>query len=352
MQISRRAFNLGLAAAAASLGTGLTRVWAGDPGEAFDPLALVDPELREGAERILQFGHPDWAGVDLAAFRKGAPPPPPPLDPPAPAVQMRTAPGLNGQPDVGIQLIGAGKADRLRPAVVHIHGGGFIVGRVGDMTAFCQRLAAELDCVVVNVDYRLCPETPFPGPVEDNYAALHWLSDNAETLGVDRNRIAVMGESAGGGLAAMLAIAARDRGEIPVCYQVLIYPMLDDRTGSTRRVPPHIGTIGWDESGNRFGWTSFLGVPAGSTRVPAGAVPARVDDLAGLPPAFIGVGSIDLFVDEDLEYANRLIDARVPTTVRVVSGAYHGFDFIAPDARVSREFTAGWKSALGSAFRS
>lgn len=220
------------------------------------------------------------------------------------------------------------------------------------MTAFCQKLSRQLDCVVVNVDYRLSPDTPFPGPVEDNYAALRWLHDNAEALGVDGKRIAIMGESAGGGLAAMLAIAARDRGEVPVCYQVLIYPMLDDRTGSTRHVPPHIGTIGWDESGNRFGWSSFLGVPAGSPRVPEGAVPARVENLSGLPPAFIGVGSIDLFVDEDLVYARRLIDAAVPTTVDVVPGAYHGFDFIASEARVSRDFVAAWTGALGDAFKS
>jgi acetyl esterase/lipase len=352
VRLTRREFNFGLAASAVSFATGLTAARADVLAESSDPLAMVNPELRDGARRILAFGQRDWAKADLAALRKAAPPPPAPLAPPAPAVESRTVPGLNGQPDVGIQLIGRNESERLRPAVLHIHGGGFIVGRVDDMTAFCQKLSMQLDCAVVNVDYRLSPDTPFPGPVEDNYAALRWLHDNAGELGVDSKRIAIMGESAGGGLAAMLAIAARDRGEVPVCYQVLIYPMLDDRTGSTRRVPPHIGTIGWDESGNRFGWTSFLGLPAGSPRVPEGAVPARVEDLAGLPPAFIGVGSIDLFVDEDLEYSRRLIDAGVPTTLNVVPGAYHGFDFIAPDARVSREFVSAWAGALGDAFKS
>lgn len=352
MHLTRRDFNVGLAASAVSFGTGLTSAFADMSGPSTDPLLMVNPELREGAERILAFGQLDWAGADLAAVRKAAPPAPPPLAPPAPAVEARIVAGLNGQPDVGIQLIGRHESDRLRPAILHIHGGGFIVGRVDDMTAFCQKLSTELDCVVVNVDYRLSPDTPFPGPVEDLYASLRWLSNNAEMLGVDGKRIAIMGESAGGGLAAMLAIMARDRGEVPVCYQVLIYPMLDDRTGSTRHVPPHIGTIGWNEAGNRFGWTSFLGVPAGSSRVPEGAVPARVENLAGLPPAFIGVGSIDLFVDEDLVYAGRLIDVGVPTTVFVAPGAYHAFEFIVPDARISREFTAAWMGALGDAFKS
>src|SRR4029077_17645569 len=145
-----------------------------------------------------------------------------------------------------------------------------------------QRTAQSCNCVVVSVEYRLAPETPFPGALEDNYTALRWLYANAETLGVDRNRIAIGGESAGGGHAAALAIAARDRKEVPVIFQLLIYPMLDDRTGSSRPVPPHIGEFIWTAQSNVFGWSSLLGVPAGSAKVPAGAVPARVEDLSGL----------------------------------------------------------------------
>src|SRR5207302_7809118 len=148
----------------------------------------------------------------------------------------------------------------------------------------------------------------------------------AAELGVDRSRIAVMGESAGGGHAAMLAIAARDRGEIPLAYQALIYPMLDDRTGSSRKTPPYQGAVIWTPQKNRFGWSSLLGAPAGSAQAPYGAVPARVENLRGLPPAYIGVGSIDLFIDEDVEYARRLIDAGVLVTLNVVPGGFHGFD--------------------------
>src|SRR5262249_2653363 len=145
-------------------------------------------------------------------------------------------------------------------------------------------LAQALDAVIVSVDYRLAPATPFPGSLEDNYAALLWLFRNAAELGVDPARIAVMGESAGGGHAAMLALAARDRGEVRIKYQALVYPMLDDRTGSTRQPPPNIGTLVWTPAQNRQGWSALLGVAAGSRRVPEGAVPARAASLAGLPP--------------------------------------------------------------------
>ncbi len=269
---------------------------------------------------------------------------------PAPAVIDRTVKGLGAAPPVAVEVIGQGSADARHPAILHIHGGGMISGRAKNLTPFCQDLAARFDCLVVNVDYRLSPETPFPGPLEDLYAALKWLHDDAEALGVDRSRIAVMGESAGGGLAALLAIMARDRGEIPLCLQVMLYPMLDDRTGSTLTPPSHIGAIGWNAAANAFGWTAFLGAPAGSAAVPPQAVPARVSNLADLPPAFIGVGAIDLFVDEDVQYARRLIDAGVPTRLVVAPGAYHAFDFVVPEAKVSREFTQAWRSALAAAF--
>jgi acetyl esterase/lipase len=159
-----------------------------------------------------------------------------------------------------------------------------------------------------------------------------------------------MGESAGGGHAALLAIAARDRGEIPLAYQALIYPMLDDRTGSTRKKPPYMGMVIWDEQRNRFGWSCLLGVPAGSRKVPPGSVPARVENLHGLPPAFIGVGAIDLFVDEDIDYARRLIDAGVAVRLNVVPGAFHGFDAF-PGASIAKAFRADLIAALREALK-
>ncbi len=224
------------------------------------------------------------------------------------------------------------------------------LGRAIDAVPALQKLALKHDCLVVTVDYRLAPETRFPGALEDNYAALRWLHEHAEELGVDRKRIAVMGESAGGGHAAALAIAARDRGEFPICQQILIYPMLDDRTGSSRQPAPWIGTFIWNRAANRFGWSSLLGVPAGSAKVPEGAVPARIGDLSGLPPAFIGVGSIDLFIDEDIDYARRLIDAGVATELRVVPGGYHGFDELAPAAPASVRFAEARDAAIARGF--
>lgn len=265
------------------------------------------------------------------------------------SVEKRVIKDDKGMPDVTVYVINAG-ADTSRPAILHTHGGGFTMGSPAVDTPTLQEVAKRLDCVIVTVDYRLAPETTWEGSLEDNYAALKWLHTNAAKLGADPGRIAVMGESAGGGHAALLALTARDRGEVPLVAQVLVYPMLDDRTGSSRKVPPHIGTLLWTEETNRFGWNSFLGVEPGSKEVPSAAVPARAENLEGLPPTFIGVGSIDLFVDENIEYAQRLVDAGVSTELWVVPGAFHGFDIIAPDALVSRQFTVLKLDALRRAF--
>jgi acetyl esterase/lipase len=235
-----------------------------------------------------------------------------------------------------------------RSAILHIHGGGFVVGAAKRWLPYLQKFAAALNCLVVTVDYRLAPETPFPGALEDNYTALRWLHANAESLGVDPRRLVVMGESAGGGHAAMLAIAARDRGEVPIAFQMLIFPMLDDRTGSTRAAHGIQGQLWWSAAQNQFGWAALLGRPPGGPDVPIGAVPARNPDLTRLPPTFIGVGSIDLFVDEDVDYAKRLIDAGVPTELVVVPGAFHGFINLR-GAPVVEDFRARQLAALRAA---
>lgn len=316
-------------------------------------LAYVNPEFRPWIEaRLKAAGGHAGTGLNsstLPAVREamrtsfGRPPLP------SPPVQERMIPGSAGAPKVRIYIVGA-EPGASKPAILHMHGGGYVAGTAGMQKRDLQEMSMTHNCVVVSVDYRLAPETPFPGSLEDNYAGLRWLYRNANELGVDTRRIAIKGESAGGGHAAALAIAARDRGEIPICLQVLIYPMLDDRTGSTRHLPPYIGYFSWNEEANRFGWSSLLGVPAGSNKVPPGAVPARVSSVAGLPPAFIGVGSIDLFGPEDIEYASRLILAGVSTELHVVPGAYHGFDVYVPQAPLSIQFTAAWNAALKRAF--
>jgi acetyl esterase/lipase len=346
---SRREFGLGALALAVGSASTLQSAIAA-PASEVDPLSLVDPDLRAELLKLQpEMEKETYTASTLTQMRKlaedwaEAPSA-------SPHFTMRNIPGSAGQPAVNVYVINQNEA-RARPAILHIHGGGYILGRATDGIKRLQAIATEHDCLVVTVDYRLAPEAKFPASLEDNYAALRWLYRQADELGVDRRRIAVMGESAGGGHAAALAIAARDRGEIPLCLQLLIYPMLDDRTGSTRQPKPWIGTYFWKRPSNVFGWSSLLGVPAGSAQIPYGAVPARVENLAGLPPAFIGVGSIDLFVEEDMEYARRLIDFGVSTELYVVAGAYHGFNEIVPAAPASVQFEKVLGAAIARGFK-
>lgn len=293
---------------------------------------LLDPELREAARSILREG----------ASRRQPPPPPVPQ-----GVTEHHVPGMDGAPPVRVFVINAGREGaKPRGGILHIHGGGFVGGNVLSGLAGLKTRAEKLGCVIVTVDYRLAPATRFPGSLEDNYAALKWMHGNAGMLGVDPRRIIVMGESAGGGHAAMLAIAARDRREVPVAFQALVYPMLDDRTGSSRMPPPQVGKLIWTEAQNRNGWSALLGQPAGEAQVPYGSVPARVQNLRGLPPAFIVVGTLDLFVEEDVDYARRLVAAGVPTEMLLVNGGFHASEAIVPQAASSIRFNTALEGAL------
>jgi acetyl esterase/lipase len=305
---------------------------------------LVDPELLAGLEAFppLEFTKETLPllrqGMDAAAT-------------PAPEiggvdVEERTLRAAQGH-DVGISIYTPREPGESHPAVLHIHGGGYVLGSVRMNDISNRTLAIAARCVIVSVDYRLAPETPHPGPLEDCYAALKWLYANAATLNVDRTRIAVSGESAGGGLAAALALLARDRGEVPLLFQRLIYPMIDDRTAV--RIDPHpfTGEFLWTPSANYFGWSSLLGREPGGADVSHYAAAARADDLAGLPATYIAVGALDLFLEEDLEYARRLMRAGVPTELHVYPGAYHGFE-ITPQAKVT---LAAQRDALNAIVR-
>lgn len=229
-------------------------------------------------------------------------------------------------------------------AILHIHGGGYVGGTAEVMGFALAPIAAATGCPVVSVEYRLAPETPHPGPVEDCYAALAWMHANAATLGVDPKRIGVMGESAGGGLAAALALLARDRGEHPLAFQQLIYPMIDDRT-CVREPHGFTGQFVWTPASNVFGWTSLLGHEPGRDGVSPYAAAARAEDLAGLPPTYISTGALDLFLDEDLDYARRLLAAGVPTELHVYPGAFHGFEMMR-EASVAQQSGADRLAAL------
>ncbi|MCE2528745.1 MAG: alpha/beta hydrolase [Acidimicrobiia bacterium] len=262
-------------------------------------------------------------------------------------------PGAPGDPDVMVRVYTPSGIEGPVPALYWIHGGGMVLGDVPMDDLNCKGVALEMGCVVASVEYRLAPEHPHPAPIEDCYAGLKWLAENADSLGVDSSRIAIGGASAGGGLAAALALLARDRAEVQVIFQQLVYPMLDDRniTPASHYVQhPKV----WNRKANIAGWSALLGKPAGSDGVSPYASPARAEDLSGLPPAFIIVGELDLFVDEDIEYAQRLIQAGVPVELHVFPGAFHGSDLMVPTCENSQRWatirTAALRQALhGSA---
>ncbi len=239
----------------------------------------------------------------------------------------------------GVRLYRPAGAAGPTPALLWIHGGGYVIGTAAEDDDLCRRYVERLGVVVASVEYRLAPEHPYPAPVEDCYSVLTWL---AGLPGVDADRIAIGGASAGGGLTAALAFTARDRGEVRPVLQVLSYPMLDDRSVDPAMDPP--GSRIWNTGSNRVGWTSYLG-----TADPGVAVPARRPDLTGLPPAWIGVGTLDLFHPEDLQYAERLLAAGVPCTVHEAPGAFHGFDRIAPRSSVARDYFDSTCSSLRDA---
>jgi acetyl esterase/lipase len=247
--------------------------------------------------------------------------------------------------NVSVHVFRPTSARPRAPALLWIHGGGMVLGDAAQDSGFCRGVADQLNIVVVSVEYRLAPEHPFPAPLEDCYAALQWLARQPD---IDPARIAIGGASAGGGLAAALALLAKERGEIRPVLQLLSYPMLDDRTTTRTDIDPRRLRL-WSPASNRFGWRAYLGPATADGDAPPLAAPARYDDLSGLPPAWIGVGSNDLFHDEDVAYARRLQQAGVASTLHVVPGAYHNFDSIEAKAAISRAFVKAQTTALDEA---
>lgn len=224
------------------------------------------------------------------------------------------------------------------PVVFWIHGGGYIAGNNTTEDRWGALFCRSFDCAVVAAGYRLAPENPFPAGLDDLRAAVQWILDHGADQGLDPGRILIAGESGGGGLAAALTQRLHDEGVL-VAGQLLACPMLDDRTA----VRTDIGRrehILWTNGSNHFGWSSYLGTEPGGETVPEYAVPARRSDLAGLPPTWIGVGDLDLFWDENLEYGRRLEEAGVPVTLETAEGGPHGYQTMAPEAAISKRFNA------------
>jgi len=271
-----------------------------------------------------------------------------PAEDPDVVITNRMVPGAPGDPDVRVRVYEPKEKKEALPGVLYIHGGGFIVGTPEMTDISCIHLVKEVGCVVVSVDYRLAPETPYPGPMEDCYAALKWMADNANEMGLDLERLAVAGGSAGGGLTAGLALLARDRGYPKLAFQAPLYPMLDDR-GITPSSREFTDRRLWNRQKNEFGWKAYLGDLYGRDDVPIYAAPARAADLSGLPPAYTFVGELDLFRDETTDFVTRLTQAGVTVEYHIYPGCTHGFDMnplISVGRRAEADFLRAMKEAL------
>ena len=255
-------------------------------------------------------------------------------------------PGPDLKTQVRLRLYKPAFANAARPALVWFHGGGYVIGRPEMDDACCIAFVRAAGIVVISVDYRLAPEHPFPGALEDGYAALKWVQAHAVQLGIDAARLGLGGESAGDGLAAALVQQACDRKAVKPVFQMLVYPMLDDRTCARADTDSPV-RLAWTPESNRFGWESYLGQKGSAPALSPYGVPARREDLSGLPPAWIGVGTFDLFHDEDLAYAQKLKDCGVACDLTLVPGAFHGFDIAAPKTNLVRDFRKAQIMALG-----
>lgn len=261
------------------------------------------------------------------------------------AIEDHYVSGPMGDPDVKVRVYKPEERTGKLPGLLWIHGGGYVLGSIDQDDITCKHFVEEVECIVVSVEYRLAPEHPYPAPVEDCYAALTWMFDHTDDLGIENSRLSIGGASAGGGLAAGLALLARDRAEVEIIFQLLIYPMIDDCNieSASKDLPD---TLIWSRHNNLFGWTSYLDGKAGGEGVSPYAAAARITDLNNLPSTFIAVGDIDLFVVENIEYAKRLIQAGVPTELHVYPGAFHGFNSFVPSANVSKRCNVACNQAL------
>lgn len=262
----------------------------------------------------------------------------------------RVIPGPAGGPDLTVTILRPDSARGDAPGFFNIHGGGMMLGdRFMDLTRLVG-LIDEFGFVAVSVDYRLAPENPHPAPVEDCYAGLTWMVDNADSLGLAKSKVIVGGGSAGGGLSAGVSLLARDRGGPALAGQLLLCPMIDDHNDSISTV--QYGDLGmWTRASNALGWRCLLGDDAGGDDVSPYAAPSRAPDVSGLPPAFVEVGAAEIFRQEDVEYCSRLWEAGVNTELHVWAGAYHGFDLFAPTSEVTAAALAARSSWIRRTLR-
>ena len=309
--------------------------------KAFDLDAMAHPDLKAALSAMPQFDYskPEEVRKIFVAVKEA-----PPQSERVAVCNKIISPG--GIPDLRVRIYRPKNIKGECPAVLWFHGGGHIIGVPEQDEAFCLRMAEDIGCIVVSPDYRLAPENPYPADIDDCFAALKWLADKeANGLPVDTDRIAVAGASSGGGLAIAAALKARDEGGPKICFMLPVYPMLDYRNSSisARQITD---TRVWCHSSNGIAWKMYLG---DMQNVPAYASPAMADDVAGLPPANIVVGSLDPFRDEDIGFAQRMLDAGVPVELRVIPGAFHIFDRLGTP--LSEQAVNGHIAALKNALK-
>lgn len=303
--------------------------------EAMPPMTLSVENLPEMRASYAQLAEKYWSSI--------------PMDMSGLQLSEHRIPGAPGDPSVRVLVLQPTGSAGPRPAILDIHGGGHVIGTADGDVRPCSLLARELDAVVVLVDYRLSPESVFPGPLDDCYAALKWLFENATGYHIDLGRVGVLGGSAGSTLAAGVALLARERKEFSIAHLHLINGMLDDRTCAQLDPPPHIGEYGWTRECNAFGWASRLGIAPGSDGVSPYAAPGRMQDLSGMPPTFISCGTLDLFVEENIDFARRLVRGGVPVELHIYPGLPHGLAMGVPGYMkdvVDRDDLAAWKRAF------
>lgn len=305
-------------------------------------ISEVHPELQAAAKKFPPVTFSGWTLWLLRLLTNLAPAPKAPEDI---HIENIFIPVSDSQTKIRLRIYKPKSIPSPTAALVWLHGGGYIIGKPEIAESACIEYVRELGVVIISVDYRLAPDYPFPTPVEDAYTALKWVDAHAKELGIDAARIGIGGDSAGAGLAASLIQLAHDRKEIKPVFQTLVYPMLDDKT-TARTGLADKGYFAWTQESNRYGWKSYLGNQAGAADSPAYAVPARREDLAGLPPAWIGVGTLDLFHDEDVAYAQKLRASGVECELVIVPGAFHGFDVMAPNSQVVKDFKKSQIAAM------
>ena len=290
-------------------------------------LDKVDPELKASLDAFPGF---DISAESLPIIRQF------PANPPfeTPGYEEVFIASRDKETPLRCLIIDPKPNDESRPGLIYFHGGGFVFGSPEITLPTAQKLAEDIGCLIILPDYRLAPEHPFPAALEDGLSVLSWLDANADELRLDKTRVAIGGDSAGGGHAVVLTAAIRDRAGIKPSSLFLVYPMLDNETGAGEEGGPSI----WTFANNRFGWNAYLGEGDIDERIADGAVPSKIEMIEHFPPTFLSTGTLDLFYGENLAFVKKLRDQGVEVDEHVFEGAYHAFDVLVPDAAISQKF--------------